>query len=96
MRTLVLALFLAGVLRAGAASAADVYGVSAMQKITPQQAPDASWSAGPVALQCARNEWEAFQVVVRSRTPLAGLSLALTDLRGPRGAVLRAKLAGVY
>ncbi len=96
MRTLVLALFLAGVLRAGAASAADVYGVSAMQKITPQQAPDASWSAGPVALQCARNEWEAFQVVVRSRTPLAGLSLALTDLRGPRGAVLPAKLARLY
>jgi hypothetical protein len=96
MRSLPIAICLAGVLCAGAAQAADVYGVSALQKITPQQAPEASWSSGTVALQCARNEWEAFQVVVRSQDALAGVSIGLTDLRGPQGAVLPAKLARLY
>ena len=72
MRPLLLAICLAAVLWAGAALAADVYGVSATQKITPQQARDATWSTRAVALQCARNEWEAFQVVVQSQEALEG------------------------
>jgi len=96
MRTLVLAFCLIWALCAGAALAADVYGVSATQKITPEQAPDASWSTGPLALQCARNEWEACQVVVRSPEALEGVSLALSDLRGPQGGLLPANLARLY
>ncbi|MCE5241122.1 DUF4091 domain-containing protein [bacterium] len=96
MRTLVLALYLTLTLCAGAALAADVYGVSATQKITPEQAPDASWSTGPLALQCARNEWEACQVVVRSPEALEGVSLALTVLCDPRSGVLPANLARLY
>ena len=96
MRRLVFALCLVATLGGGAALAADVYGVPAIQKITPAQAPEASWSTGAVAVQCARNEWEAFQVVVRSREALEGVGLVLTDLRGPQDALLPAKLARVY
>ena len=60
MRPFLPAVCLMVVLGADAAPAADVYGVSATEKITPRQAPDATWSSGGVALQCARNEWEAF------------------------------------
>ena len=62
MRPFLCAICLASALCAAPALAADVYGVSATQKIIPQQAPDASWSTRAVALQCARNEWEALQV----------------------------------
>ena len=96
MRPLLSAICFAAVLCANVGLAADVYGVSAIQKITPQQAPEASWSTRGVALQCARNEWEAFQVVIRSQEALAGGRIRLTDLRGPQGAVLPAKLARLY
>ena len=96
MRSVMSAVCLTAALCAGAALAADVYGVSALEKITPQQAPEASWATGTVALQCARNEWEAFQVVVRSPEALEGVELALTDLRGPQDALLPAKLARLY
>ena len=56
MRLFLSAICLAAVLCAGAASAADVYGVAAIQKVTPSQAPEAAWSTGTVALQCARND----------------------------------------
>ena len=96
MRPLLCAICFVAVLCADAGLAADVYGVSAIQKIAPPQAPDASWSTRGVALQCARNEWEAFQVAVRSQEALAGVRIRLTDLRGPQGAVLPAKLARLY
>jgi hypothetical protein len=41
-----------------------------------------------VRLAAARNEWESFQVLVRSDTPLAGVSLEPGALRGPDGAAL--------
>jgi len=94
MRSLTLTICLAAVMCAGAAVAADVYGVTAIQKVTPEQAPEASWSTKAVALQSARNEWEAFQVVVRNAEALEGVSVSLSDLRGPQ--TLAATLARVY
>ncbi|MEI6501760.1 MAG: hypothetical protein WCP21_12135, partial [Armatimonadota bacterium] len=96
MRPFMSVLCLAAIVGAGAAWAADVYGVPAIQKVTPQQAPAASWSTDGVSLQSARNEWEAFQVVVRSAEAIEAVRFELMDLRGPQGAALPAKLARVY
>ncbi|MGE5530632.1 MAG: hypothetical protein ACM3VW_00775, partial [Bacteroidota bacterium] len=89
-------LCLAALLFAVSIAAAEVYSVPATEKITPTQPPTASWAKSGVSVQCARNEWEAFQIVFRSDRPTQGLSIELSDLRGPGGAVLPAKLARVY
>jgi len=68
------------------------YGVTAIEKITQDQAPAADWRAGRVAIECARNESESFQVVARASRAMTNLSVALEDLRGGGGAVLPARL----
>ncbi len=89
-------LALAGVLfvtgsAALAAPALAWYGVPAIYKISPTETPGVAWQQGRAAAECARNEWEAIQVVVRTTEPLADLSLQVTDLRSPQGGVLPAK-----
>ncbi|MCY3019600.1 MAG: DUF4091 domain-containing protein [Planctomycetota bacterium] len=50
----------------------------------------------PVKLAAARNEWQSFQILVRSDAPVAGCALSPADLRGPDGAVLKAADARLY
>jgi len=49
-----------------------------------------------VALAGACNEWESFQILVRSDSPLGGVSVAAGDLHGPEGAVLDAADARLF
>lgn len=49
-----------------------------------------------VALAAARNEWESFQILTRSDAPVKGIRLGAGDLRGPKGAILRARDARLY
>ena len=44
--------------------------------------------AEPVKIAAPRNDFESFQVVVRTDRPLAALSAAASDLTGPDGAIL--------
>jgi len=96
MRLLVCIIGLATVVCSGTAFGADVYGISAIEKITPQQVYKTSWPTGSITLQSARNEWEAFQVVVRNPEAIEGISIKLGDLYGPKRTLLPAKLARLY
>jgi len=49
-----------------------------------------------VRLAAARNEWESFQVLVRSDAAVKGVRVEAGDLAGPGGAVLRAADARLY
>ena len=56
------------------------------------QARNGVWDAatGKARLHAARNEFVAFQVIVESEAPLAGVQVRFSELKGPAGA----KLAG--
>ncbi|HPT96981.1 MAG TPA: DUF4091 domain-containing protein [Armatimonadota bacterium] len=84
--------------RAADAGAADVrvYGVSALHKVLPDEAPASDWTPGRITLECAQNESEAFQVVVRVARPTSGLAIRASDLKGPRGGVLPASLVSLH
>lgn len=50
-----------------------------------------------VEIKAARNEYEGFQVVIRALgLPLEGVSLELSDLEGPWGAIIPAVAADLY
>ncbi len=49
-----------------------------------------------VKLSAARNEWESFQILIRSDVPVAGINIEAGDLRGPEGAVLGADQARLF
>ncbi|MGB2821358.1 MAG: glycoside hydrolase domain-containing protein, partial [Phycisphaerae bacterium] len=49
-----------------------------------------------VKISAARNEWESFQLLVRSDSPVRGVSVEAGDLKGPGGAVLRAADARLF
>ncbi len=49
-----------------------------------------------VKISAARNEWESFQVLVRSDSPVRGVNVEAGDLKGPGGAVLRAADARLF
>jgi hypothetical protein len=38
-----------------------------------------------VAISAARNEWESFQVLIRSTAPVRGVTIVPADLVGPDG-----------
>ncbi|MBM3889622.1 MAG: DUF4091 domain-containing protein, partial [Verrucomicrobia bacterium] len=69
-----------------------VCGVAAILKITQDQPPAADWREGRIAIECARNESESFQVVVRAGRAMQDLAVALEDLRGAGGATLPSRL----
>jgi len=78
----------------GPAVAAREVGVApATRKVLPSTPTPAETRA---SLRAARNEWEAFQVVVRDSDGVAGVSLAVADLTGPGGAVVPAAGARLY
>lgn len=89
---------LAALLAAGPVAAAplEVSGLPATAKITPDEAPGEFWRAGRLVLDCARNESESGQLVVRGDAPVAELSLAAGELRSDDGAVLGAEAWRVY
>ena len=49
-----------------------------------------------VKLAAARNEWESFQILVRSDAPTGGLTVRAGDLREPGGVILRAADARLF
>ncbi|MEW6435000.1 MAG: glycoside hydrolase domain-containing protein [Myxococcota bacterium] len=49
-----------------------------------------------ITLEAARDEWEAYQVLVRGAAPLHGLDVAVSDLVGPGGAVIPAAAQRLY
>ena len=49
-----------------------------------------------VALAAARNEAESFQILLRSASPVAGVTIHPADLRGPGGQVISADNARLY
>lgn len=78
------------------AQAVDVYGVAPINKLTREQAPSSGWRAGSMDLECARNEGESVQVVLRSDQPVTGLAVNVGEFRGPEGAVLGAESLRSY
>lgn len=63
------------------------------RRILRDAAPE---STLPVELSAARNEWESFQILLRSDKPVRIVSLATADLLGPDGGVLAAKDARLF
>lgn len=53
-------------------------------------------AATGVKIVAARNEWESFQILLRSDKPVAGVKVAAGDLRGPGGAVIRGSDARIF
>lgn len=49
-----------------------------------------------VRLSAARNEWESFQILLRSDAPVKGVTVVPGDLSGPDGALLRAADARLF
>ncbi len=49
-----------------------------------------------VAFAAARNEWESFQILLRSDTSLKGVNVEPGDLKGPRGIIIRGTDAVLY
>ncbi len=49
-----------------------------------------------VKVSAARNEWESFQILVRTDAPVKGVVVRPGDLKGPEAAVLRAEDARLY
>ncbi|MCX6910498.1 MAG: DUF4091 domain-containing protein [Verrucomicrobia bacterium] len=47
-------------------------------------------------LAAARNEWESFQILLRSDAPAKGVDVEPGDLKGPRDAIIRATDAVLY
>jgi len=79
-----------GGLPLAAAPSLELFSVPAVHKITPAEPPSQAWRRGEVRLECARNEWETAQIVVRTAEAATGLTVSLSDLRSPQGGVLPA------
>lgn len=69
----------------------EMFGVPAIHKITPAELPAPNWQKGRISVECARNEWEAIQVVARTTVAVDGLAFRMSDLRSQQGGVLAAK-----
>ena len=71
----------------------DVWTVTETKRVL-RDAPAGRTAAARLA--AARNEWESFQVLVRSDAPVGGLAVEPGDLTGPGGDVLRAADARLF
>ncbi len=49
-----------------------------------------------VKIAAARNEWESFQILMRSDAVVKGITVQTGDLKGPDGAILRAEDSRLY
>jgi hypothetical protein len=79
-----------------AAPSLEVYGVPPICKLTRDATPSVEWHKGRVDLDCARNESEAFQVVIRASGAAGDLAIQVGELRGPGGAAIGAQSVRVY
>lgn len=61
--------------------------MSALDKLTREQEPSEAWSPGRVNLECAGNEWEAFQIALRSDAE-EHVTVSVGALAGPAGATI--------
>ncbi len=57
---------------------------------------DPAGSTISVNLSAARNEWESFQILIRSDEDIKGINVVPGDLKGPRGAILPAGDTRLY
>jgi hypothetical protein len=80
-------------LGAPAASLA-VWTASPMVKVRPADGPPGA--AARVELQAGRNEFEPFQIALRSDADVDGIDVEVGDFVGPGGRLLRAENATVY
>ncbi|MCX7825020.1 MAG: DUF4091 domain-containing protein, partial [Verrucomicrobiae bacterium] len=65
-----------------------VWEVNPLVKVFPDDAPGSAAKA--VTVECARNESEPFQLVLRSDKPLRGVKVAVSALKNAKGATLPA------
>ena len=63
-----------------------VWQVNPLVKVFPDTPAAAAVQA--VEVECARNEYEPFQLALRSRAVLQSVTVTVSELRGPAGAVL--------
>jgi Glycoside hydrolase 123 N-terminal domain/Glycoside hydrolase 123, catalytic domain len=82
-----------GVVRAAEPAEWHVWTETETRHVLREDPPAASRD---VQVAAARNEWESFQILVRSETPITGVNVKPGDLKGPGGAVLRASGARLY
>ncbi|MGI5862185.1 MAG: glycoside hydrolase domain-containing protein [Myxococcales bacterium] len=94
MSKLGIALAAATAIPAAARAEPTVYAESAMVKVKPGAAAKNNAVA---RIAAARNEWEAFQVVVRAdSSPLSGVRATVSDLRGPARSTIPASAVSLY
>src|SRR5688500_5821720 len=67
----------------------------ALEKVRPYDSIPADLNKS-VAVSAARNEFEAFQVVLRSEIPISAIDVSLSDFTGPKGAVIPSRNAVVF
>ena len=90
---LLAAVWLAAVASVSPAHAFEVGVARATRKVLPESPTPAQ---AQVELQAARNEWEAFQLVVRHDGPLQAVDVTLSELCAPGGACVAAAEARRY
>lgn len=71
----------------------QVWTATGTQRMLRDASPGAALG---VRLSAARNEWESFQILLRSESPVAGIRVEPADLQGPAGAVLPAADARLF
>jgi len=72
-----------------------VWTVTGTQRVLRDDQPPRKASMA-VELFAARNEWESFQVLLRSDKPVASISLEPGTLRGPGNAEIHSRLSALY
>ncbi|MHB8902956.1 MAG: hypothetical protein ACYC6Y_29700, partial [Thermoguttaceae bacterium] len=91
------ACFLSALLAATAVAAAEaeckVWVVTGTERVLRDARGGAETSA---KLAAARNEWESFQILLRSDEPVSQIRVEAGDLAGPGGAALPASQATLY
>ncbi len=92
-RFYLVALFLVVAWPSGAEAEVHVWTSSQTVRFLRDAQPGA---ATGVKIAAARNEWESFQILLRSDKPLAGVKVAAGDLRGPGKTVIRGSDARIY
>jgi len=77
----------------GAAASCRVWTTAEMVRILGDTPPQ---DALAVRISAARNEWESFQILLRSQEPISGIGVEAGDLVGPAAAVIPAAEARLY
>lgn len=93
MRTTLPAVIFVVLAVSSAAAEWNVWTVTETRRVLRDDPPAA---AKAVSIAAARNEWESFQILVRSAEPVAGVRVEPADLVGNNGAVLPAASARLY